>query len=512
MRRRAAVWKIWWVLFVTLTVVSCAPFYFNARIPPPEPVSVSDPGGFPYRELWHGFVFNGEKVGFTHLVIEQIDGSDGFLITTEARLKILFLGISKNVILRSEDVVGPDLVLRSFRYDQVIDDAVSHIEGSVTDGLFQASQITNGRPRSIEKRLDDPLYPVSVINLYPVLKGLSIGSRYTYLVFDPQTQAFLDVSQTVEAFEESRELVVEPSFRIATTMLNHEVSTWINTRGEAVFELALGGVLITYKEDEERARQYLLDAALNKKDLILDFSLVRVDAVLPCPRDGTVLEIALAGVAEQLPPLMGPGQEVTVDGEAPPVKAVYRITSGGESPVRMKTAPLTEGERLLYLASTIHMESGKREIKDAADMIVAGLSSQIERVERLTEWVSREIRDEAVDSSSALDVFRSRRGECQAHTLLYAAMARSAGIPTKLVGGLVYVEDLGFLYHSWAESYLNGWITVDPTFNQVGIDATHIKLVEGPFWTSTLSLGKVIGKITASVLRYETECKKGSNR
>ncbi|MBN2687919.1 MAG: hypothetical protein JXR85_07050, partial [Deltaproteobacteria bacterium] len=314
----AAFKRLWWILFVMLAVSSCAPLYFKTRTPPSESVALSGLGGLAYRELWQGFVFNGEKVGFTHLMIEPIDGSDAFLITSEARLKILFLGLSRHVILKSEDIVGPDLELRSFRYEQTIDDAASHIEGSVNDGLFRASQVSNGRKRSIEKRLEGPLYPVSVINLYPVLKGMAIGSRYAYVVFDPQTQAFLDVFQTVEAFEESKELVVEPSFRISTSMLNHEVSTWINTRGEAVFELAMGGVLITCKEDEERARRYLLDAALNKKDLMLDFSLVRTDASLACPRDGKLLEIALTGVVENLPPLAGPGQEVTVKGEDPP--------------------------------------------------------------------------------------------------------------------------------------------------------------------------------------------------
>jgi transglutaminase-like putative cysteine protease len=90
--------------------------------------------------------------------------------------------------------------------------------------------------------------------------------------------------------------------------------------------------------------------------------------------------------------------------------------------------------------------------------------------------------------------------------MLYTALARAAGIPTKLVGGLVYMEDVGFLYHAWAESYDEGWVSVDPTLDEVGVDATHIKLVEGPSWSELLQLGKVIGRIKAKVIDYAVWC------
>ena len=164
--------------------------------------------------------------------------------------------------------------------------------------------------------------------------------------------------------------------------------------------------------------------------------------------------------------------------------------------------------RRLYLAATHHLESDHPEIIKIASEVTSGAVTPREKVKRLTGWVAREVKDEYVDSFSALEVLHTRKGECQAHTLLYTAMARAVGIPTKLVAGLVYMEGLGFLYHSWAESYADGWVTVDPTFNQVGVDATHIKLVEGPSWTSTLSVGTVVGKIKARITDNRNSCKR----
>jgi hypothetical protein len=87
-----------------------------------------------------------------------------------------------------------------------------------------------------------------------------------------------------------------------------------------------------------------------------------------------------------------------------------------------------------------------------------------------------------------------------AHARLYASLARAAGIPTKLVSGLVYVPDEGFLYHSWAESYVGKWIPVDPLFGEIPANATHLKLVEGDSEEAMVKLSKFIGNIQAKVL------------
>lgn len=496
------------IILCLFFLTSCASLYFSEIKPPAESFRIETLDELPCNELWQGFVFNGEKVGFTYLEIEPLQESGNFLITSEAELRILFLGLDKRISLRSEDIVRPDLTLVSFHYEQKIGGDTLTIDGKTDGNTFRAQVFSGDRTATIEEKLNNPLYPSSIINLYPVLMGMKVGSRYNYHVFDPQTQSITLVSQTVLSFEESKKLVVEPSFKIETTMYDQKVSTWINLQGESVFELGMNGVLITHKEEEDAARRFLIEAGFNKKDLILDFSLVKTEPPLLCPRDMTYLEIELEGATDELSPLRGPGQEVSMKKRGESDVALYRIHSDPDSPVKMNEALLKKEERYVYLSSTPHIESDNREIKERSSEITAGASDSLEKLQLLSEWVSQEIKDEAVDSFSALDVLHNRKGECQAHTMLFAAMARSAGIPTRLVGGLVYMEDTGFLYHSWTECYADGWISIDPTFNQVGTDATHIKLVEGPFWTSALKLGKVVGRINARIVDYESPCGK----
>jgi hypothetical protein len=416
--------------------------------------------------------------------------------------------MDKKIRMKSEDIVNPDLTLASFHYEQEMDGKPLTIDGQVTGSRFTAAQKAGGNSKTMEKKLEGPVYPTSAINLYPVLHGLAIGANHGFTVFDPQTQSFTGVAQKIVAFEESPKLRLEPSFKMETRMHDHEVSTWINLRGETVFELGMGGILITYKETESEARRYLSEASLNKRDLILDFSLVKTASPLSCPRDAAFVEMTVDGIIGKLPLLKGPGQEATEILEGGRPLALYRITSRpGSQPMASETL-LSPAERKLYLAATYHLESDHPEIRKASADITAGAASAREKIKRLTDWVAREVKDEAVESFSALEVLQTRKGECQAHAMLYTALARAAGIPTRITGGIVYMEGMGFLYHSWVESDAEGWISLDPTFNQVGADATHIKLVEGADWASILRLGKVVGQIKVNVRDYRAACVK----
>jgi len=495
------------LLLLCLSSLSCTSRYFQILPPPSEKVEYAGLGDLPWREQWAGCVFNGEKIGFTHLKIEPLGGGERFRLTSDAHLHLRVAGMDWKLSMKGEDTVAPDLALLQFRYDLDLNGKKLLIDGEVKGGKLQALRESGGEKKTLVRELSRPLYPAGGVNFYPLLAGMSVGSKFRYDVFDPQTQTITEVTQSVAAFEKSPELLMEPSFRVETTMLDQSVTSWITVTGETILEFAMHGVLITYKEDEGRAKQFLSEASMNRKDLVLVFSLVKADRPLPCPRRARYLEIALDGVAGELPLLTGPGQSVSETGESGSPAALYVIKGGaGPDPPRLEGA-LNIAVRYVYLAATDHIESDHPEIVMKADEIILGAPSDLDKIRRLAKWVSEEVKDEIVDSFSALEVLHAKKGECQAHTLLYAALARAAGIPTRLIGGLVYLEKTGFVYHAWAESYAGGWIAVDPTFDQVGIDATHIKLVEGPSWISMIGIGKVVGKVRARVSEYRTACR-----
>jgi transglutaminase-like putative cysteine protease len=129
-------------------------------------------------------------------------------------------------------------------------------------------------------------------------------------------------------------------------------------------------------------------------------------------------------------------------------------------------------------------------------------------------------RDFSIGYASALQVAESRQGDCSEHAVLTAALCRAAGIPARVVSGLVYTENLAgqknvFGGHAWTEAYIGGvWVGLDATRSPQGYGAGHITLARGsgnP--TDFLNLVKVIGAFKidkATVLPLATSSEKKS--
>ena len=122
---------------------------------------------------------------------------------------------------------------------------------------------------------------------------------------------------------------------------------------------------------------------------------------------------------------------------------------------------------------------------------------------KLEKWVYKTLRKTYdANADDALTVLANKAGDCTEHTLLFTTLARAAGIPAQ-VGGVVYVggDKPSFGWHAWSEIHDGKqWVTVDPTFNQVHIDPTHIKFSEGAEDQTYLN---VAGKLKVKVLEVE---------
>jgi transglutaminase-like putative cysteine protease len=104
----------------------------------------------------------------------------------------------------------------------------------------------------------------------------------------------------------------------------------------------------------------------------------------------------------------------------------------------------------------------------------------------LLKGLNREIAfdtDPTHTATTAAEAFALRRGVCQDLTHIFAAAARSLGIPARYVGGHfhrvdgVTSQEAG---HAWAEAYIEnlGWVGFDPT-NGISTTDAHVRVAVG---------------------------------
>jgi hypothetical protein len=482
------------LLAIALLLSGCKSLYFDPAERAPEPAPQHRLAEWPDREYWSAVVFNGEKIGFSHLAIGAAEAPGLFELRSDAAFVLRFLGFDKRVNLKAYDLVRPDLELVAFRYEYVIDGNALTLEGkrsgdTLAVTIRQAGSIVE---QTVEARR--PVYPVAAAVLYPSVRGLAPGREFRYAVYSGELQRLSEISQRIVAYERST-LFEGEAFRVETAMEGYRVETWISPRGAPLLEIGMNGVLISGLEDEARARSYLTAASLNKSEALIEFALARPAQPIVAPRKVTAMRIALAGATRAAP--SGGSQRCESDNG----ETICTVRAGAMAAEGQSSATAAPRD----LASTFTVPTRDPAIAATAREIVGDARDPREQVGLLVSWIGENVRVSPADVFTALDVLQKREAECQGHAYLYAALARAAGIPTRVVNGIVYSEEFaGFLYHTWVESLIDGrWLAIDPTFGEVPADATHVKLVEGETLAELTPLVDWIGRLQVRVLAVE---------
>jgi len=132
------------------------------------------------------------------------------------------------------------------------------------------------------------------------------------------------------------------------------------------------------------------------------------------------------------------------------------------------------------LLSSPYIQASSPEIIKTSQDITAAIPPGTARVKALAQWVFERLEKRPVIGiPDALTTLHTGVGDCNEHASLFAALARAAGIPTKIAVGVVYHKQ-AFYYHAWNEVCVgNRWISLDTTTNQFPADLTHLKFIEG---------------------------------
>jgi hypothetical protein len=254
----------------------------------------------------------------------------------------------------------------------------------------------------------------------------------------------------------------------------------------------LGGFLELKAEPEATAKK------LDTKSIdLMSLSSITIDKDLGDPRRVESLTLEVSGLDDFKMP-DSPRQEVRTDKGAVVVKLRREVPTS-------KAEPLSDKERTEYLEATPSIQCDNEKVRALARKVVRGEKDPLKVTRRLVSWVSSSLRPTyKANASTTLDVLDNMAGDCTEHTLLFVSLARACGVPAREVGGVMFA-DVGkpfFAWHAWAEIHDGKqWIAVDPTWNEMNVDATHVKFSNG----DDMGWLNVLGKVKFKAVKFETK-------
>lgn len=93
---------------------------------------------------------------------------------------------------------------------------------------------------------------------------------------------------------------------------------------------------------------------------------------------------------------------------------------------------------------------------------------------KLADWTFKNLKWKRVDGASAGSTLATREADCLEFSQLFVAMARTVGLPARIVSGLAHGGS-SFGGHAWVEVWAGEWVELDPTWGTNFVDATHIR-------------------------------------
>ena len=448
--------------------------------------------GFGEQEDWMGTYFQGKKMGFTRVQTRWTP--EGIEVDSTVFFQIRSKSIDQSTTINQKTRLGPDFKLRGFSLLQEITGHRQQVEGRVEGNrlIYRIKSRGFDKEKSIEFPPGTLSSSTFLLNL--LADGLKVGQKGTLSLFLEPFQMLVDLEYEVLR-KENLEYEGKPveTFAIKQKFSGIEITLWIAGDGSVIKETTNQG-FESFKESAEVAQK--LDEPLTVSSIIT-MSLVKPDQ--PINRSERVREIIFHLQPLRSPDLIPEDQRQKILKTEQLPNGFYRATLQVKTELEQSFSSGLGKPDSKYLEDSAQVQSRHPMIRALARELAGDKRNVWQVAKDINRWVYRNLAKELVDTVTALDALHERRGECQSHTYLFTAVARAAGIPTRIVNGLVYSQEYsGFLYHAWPEVYVGEWRALDPTFGQDVVDATHIKLTEGT-QDGPFRLMEFVGKLKISI-------------
>jgi transglutaminase-like putative cysteine protease len=452
---------------------------------------------------------NNTAIGFARSRFDTL--ATGYLFEDNIILDVPALDTVHRAIAATHLELGTSLQMQRFTFELTSEIGSFHVTGALKeDSTLDLELRAGGRTQKTSMRADRLLLLDAAVPLRLAAGNqLEVGRTYSARVFDPSTMADRETQLTITArdtmivpdsakWDDTRKRFVAtrydtiPVWRVEQALGTIKVGNWIDEDGHLVkAESALGFTLerTAFELADQEWKQSVGSRAVTAGyGAVIEQTAIASNVNVSDVASAERLRLRLRGVDLAGFDLSGGRQQLSGDTLTIQRESAAALRGSYALPYRGGGEPARE------LASTPLIQADDPRIVQTARRIVGSTTDPVEAARKINDWVYRTLRkDITLSVPSALQVLAAKQGDCNEHTVLYVALARAVGLPTRTAVGVVNVRGR-FYYHAWPEVWFNGWVAVDPTLGQYPADASHVRFLIGGL-ARQVELIRLIGRL-----------------
>jgi hypothetical protein len=456
----------------------------------PRTLSLESINAISERDTWMNIFQNERKIGFSHT--RFYSDTTGYHLTEAVQMRINTMGMIQDISLNTKSRLNADFTLQEIDFKISSGRFRFSVRGTVDGNTLQLTTESAGSSRRLDIPINGKTYLFNSIMHAVAATDLKPGDKYVFNIFDPASmgQAAVIVEVIGQELIDIRGFN-QPATKVSLNFKGVSQLAWLGKEGDIVREKGLLGITLI-KTDRKGALDGL---AIQSSQDLTKIASVASNIPLENVEALKVLKVKIQGIPSKNVQLQGgrqtfKGQVLTVEKEV-----LSNLAS------ELRTDKLAALEKI-FLRPGPFIQSDDQKIRDLAREILKDEpdAPPLIRAKKLLDWVHTHIEKRPVLSlPDALSTLENRVGDCNEHAVLLAALARAAGIPTRIEAGMVYLKGR-FYYHAWNLMYLGKWITADSLFGQLPADVSHLRFATGSP-EQQLDLMGIIGKIRLTVMQ-----------
>ena len=439
------------------------------------------------RDTWMNIFQDKKKIGFSHSHYARLD--QGYRFNETLFMRINTMGMVQDIGLNTSGLLNTDFSLKSFDFEIASGRFNFSAAGSITNKTLALNTQSAGAEQTYKLSLTDNIYFTSGIVQAASAGKLKPGDQLALKVFDPIAMG--QESILLHVLEEEAITImgqVKKATKISLKFKGATQLAWMDEKGDLLREKGMLGIILEKTSREDAMHGLPIQSS---QDLTEAASIPsNIDIHNPGELMQMRFEITGSGdFAEQLQ-----GGRQTYDSPVLSIQKESLDDLGQQDPPLVPTENITA-----FLAPSPFIQSDHPAIHRLVSDLLTDKTPPLEKARKLVDWMQAHIQKRPVISlPDALSTLENRVGDCNEHAVLFAALARAAGIPTRLEAGVVFLRKR-FFYHAWNSIYVGRWITVDALFDQIPADVTHIRLVSG-MQKDQLDILGLIGNLKIQIL------------